>query len=257
MMKNGLTVLFATLLAATVAFGALGDVVASFAAPASNPLALARPTNVAYLWVYCNTSPYLTWRVHGTTGSIYGSWVTGSYTRGLTYEYGGYLYRGNTSTDYIYRCSSSNPTSIYSSYPAGHDMYSGLALEAGAGGSSPTAMYSSSPSPAYIWRHNYSTGSIYSSFAASIPCDPAWDYNNKLIWAGNYSTHYIYGYYANGSLVASFASPANYPWGLTYYGNYLWVSTTIGTNRIWQVHVPTFTSSISPASMGKIKAMYK
>ncbi|MEE8639461.1 MAG: hypothetical protein V3T41_03525 [bacterium] len=258
-MKRVLIIAAALALAGT-AFAALGQVVASFPAPANYPIALSVSANYqAYLWVYCNASPYRVYRLAGLTGSVYSSWVSprGSGTRGLSYHTGGNLWMGSYSTDYCYRCNPNNG-SVYASWPANHDMSGGLAIHGGAGGSSPTALFASDTSPRGIWRHHLTTGSILSSFAPSqIMCDLAWDYDNKLIWGGTYSTHYIYGFYTNGNLVASFRSPANNPWGLTYYGNYLWVSTTTGTNRIWRIHVPTFTQNIHPTSVGRVKAIFK
>lgn len=176
-----------------VAFAALGDVVNSFPAPASYPLALARANNDAYMWVYCNSSPYYIWRIHAETGSIQGSYASpfGSATRGLAYSYGGapggsYLWIGNYPTQVVAMCDY-NTGSIYASFSLGHSLY-GLAPEAtDDGGYNPQSLITTytSPSPGYCWRHHVTSGSLLSSFALTNSCyDVAWDWRNQIIWGG-------------------------------------------------------------------------
>lgn len=257
-MKKIVVITLALALAASAAFAALGSVIASFRAPANFPLALARPTNVTYLWVFTQTSPYNIYRVHGDTGSVYSSYVSfaGSSTRGLSYDWASTLWVGNSSNDYVYN--TYYPTgSIRASFPANHDV-SGLAVEGGAGGSNPQAIWCSTGySPYGVWRHHLTSGSIYMSFNPARPaCDLAWDYTNNLVWGGSYSNHYVYGYTTTGSLAASFPSPANYPWGLCYYNRVLWVAVTTPVHYIYKIDCP-INVNIAPSSIGKIKAMYE
>jgi hypothetical protein len=260
-----LTLAFA--LSASFAFGAFGDVVASFAAPANYPIALGVPGNyTSYLWAYCNTSPYRIYRMGGRTGSVYSSFVSprGSATRGLSYNYSGggglpsgsYMWMGSSTTDRIYRCNYNNG-SAYASIPANHDMYGGIAVMAtGDGGRAPTYMLSDDTSPRYIYRQSLTSGTIYSSFAPSMAIyDLAWDWRNGVIWTGS-SGNYIYAYRTTGARVGSMRIPANYPLAACYTSNYLWVGTTTGSHRIWMMHCPN-TLGVEPTSVGKIKSLYR
>lgn len=260
-MKKVLNILLVTSFAAS-GYAALGDVVASFPAPADFPLALARATNDSYMWVFCNTSPYNVYRISASTGSVYESFVlaSGTYTRGLTYEVGGYLYYGNYSTDYIYKVSYASPSSVISSYPAGGDMHGGLALQAtGDGGSGGTDIFWADDSPTTVTRLNRTTGSFVSSFSVLGCGDIAYDWRNEIVWGGTSSPGIIYGYSTSGSLITSFAAPSSYPFAMTYYGQYLWVGTTEGSipHHIFQIHCPVLNVNVTPSSLGKVKALYK
>ncbi len=263
-MKKVLVLALALALGAATASAYLGQIVASWPAPANYPIAATRANNSAYFWLYCNTSPYMIWRVHADTGSIQSSYVSPqrNYTRGLTYNYNGggglptgsYLWMGNYSTDRIYRCNYSTG-SAYASIPANHDMYGGLAVMATAdGGSSPTYMLSSDSSPAYTWRQSLTSGSIYSSFATPGVYDIAWDWRNGLVWQRNGTV--IYGRNTSGSVVASFSFTQGPALGFAYLGQYLWLGSTTGYHRVFKIHCPT-NVSVAPSSVGKVKALFK
>ncbi|MGD8719956.1 MAG: hypothetical protein PVH29_14190, partial [Candidatus Zixiibacteriota bacterium] len=140
-MTKMLLVIGATLALAGAAFGSLGSVVASWPAPGDFPVALARPSNPTYLWVFCRSEPYNIWRTDANNGSIYSSFVSprGHETQGLTYRYGGYLYVGDYDTDSCYVCDYTNG-SVHYSFELGHDLSGGMALECGAGGYNPQAL---------------------------------------------------------------------------------------------------------------------
>ncbi len=259
--------------AAGSAFGALGDVINSFPAPEAYPVALAVPRNYGmYLWVYCQTGRQRIYRVSGTTGSVYSSYTSpqGNYTRGLTFSYGGgvgvpvgdYLWMGNYQNDYVYRCRFWDG-SIYASFPAGHDMTGGLAAMAiNDGGQRPNFMASGQQTTRWIYRQSLTNGSIYSSFLAytsGAVHDLAWDWRNMIIWTGSPSPgNVVCGFRSTGSFVGSFTIPALYPRGFAYTSNILWVSTTLGSNRIWLFHCPyTPDFGVEPASMGRIKATFR
>lgn len=270
-MRRMFLVAVAAALSASFAWGALGDVVASFAAPANYPIAMAVPNNYTkFTWVYCNTSPYRIYRIDGNTGSVYDSFVSpqGNATRGLTYSYNGggglptgsYLWMGNYRQYYIYRCRYTDG-SVYASFPANASTINGLAVKATAdGGASPTCMLSSNADTERVYHKNLITGSIQSLWTASHHVyDLAWDWRNEIIWTGYYDD-VVYGYNPYGSIVASFTIPAYYPLGFAYTSNYLWVGTTLGSHRIWMIHCPLLTdgaSGIVPASIGRIKAAYR
>ncbi len=256
-------------IAAGAAFARIGDVVASFPAPANYPIALAVHGNYAsYLWVFCNTSPYRVYRVAGRTGSVFSSFVSpqGRYTRGLTYSWGGggglptgsYLWMGNYSTDRIYRCHYNNG-SVHASIPANHDMYGGLAVMALIdGGGKPSYMFSSDTSPRYIYRQSLTNGSIYASFAPSPAIyDLAWDWRNYVIWTGNAGNRVYALHRTTGSVVGSFPIPANNPRAFAYTSQYLWVGTTTGSHRIWMIHCPFQWNAIEPSSVGRVKALFR
>ena len=179
------------------------------------------------------------------------------HTRGLSYDWGTNLWVGNYSNDYIYRTDYRNG-SIRSFFLARHDMSGGLAIEGGRGGYDPQAIWASTTSsPTGVWRHHLTTGSIYRSFnPGRAACDLAWDYENELIWAGAAGSDFIYGYKTTGSVVASFHRPASYPWGMCYYERVLWIACTTPTHRIYKVDCP-INVSVTPTSVGNIKALYK
>ncbi|MGD8719315.1 MAG: hypothetical protein PVH29_10895 [Candidatus Zixiibacteriota bacterium] len=278
-MKKYLAVTAGLLLSASFAWGVLGEVVASFPAPADFPIGLARANNATFLFVYCNTSPYCVFQVDSRNGSVYSSFESpqGHATCGLTYSYGGggglpegsYLWMGNVDTRHIYRCNYSTG-SVYASFPAYTTTINGLAVKAiDSGGYCPTHMLSSNRDLDQVYYKDLLTGSNYGFFTPTHEVyDLAWDYKNQIIWAGGV-TDVVYGYNAIGSLVASFTVPAVAPVGLTYYPSYLWVGTTVGSHYIWKVHCPydpelnpdppdiDSNVNIEPESMGKIKAMYR
>lgn len=264
-MKRFLAVMAVTLCAAGLVWGALGQIVASYRAPATYPLALARPNNVTYTWIYCNSSPYNIWRINGDTGSIYSSYVKhGSSTRGMAYSYGGapggsYLWIANYSTDYVHMCNYGNG-STYRSWAAGHDPY-GLAPEATAdGGYNPQSIISTDTSPYYTWRHNPLTGSIIGSFSHGglYAYDCAWDWRNRLVWGGYGSPGVVRGWNLHGDLVASFTVPNTYPYAITYHGQYLYIGCTIPNHYCYKVHCPgNITTHLVPSSVGKVKAMFQ
>lgn len=257
-------------LAAGAALARMGDVVASFAAPANNPIALAAGGNTPpyYIYVYCHTSPYRIYKLDWRNGSVYSSFNSpqGSYTRGLTYSCdgggglpaGNYLWMGNYSTDRIYRCNPENG-SIYASVPANHDMSGGLAVTAiRVGGSSPTYMLSGDTSPRYVFRQSLTSGSVYSSFAPSQPLyDLAWEWPNRLLWGGN-TGNGVYAYTTTGSFIESFTMPVNNVIGLTYCPQYLYIGTTTGSHRIWVIHCPDNRwQAVHPSSLGRVKALFR
>ena len=270
-MKKTVVITLALALAASAAFGALGDVVASFPSPANYPIALGVPGNYTnFLWAYCNASPYRIYTMYGRTGSVTASYVSPftSATRGLTYSYNGggglptgsYLWIGNYSTDRIYRCNYNNG-SAYASIPANHDMYGGIAVSAtGNGGAAPTYMLSNDTSPARMYRQSLTSGSVYNSWATTTNVyDIAWDWRNQLVWTGQTGNR-VYGYRTNGSLVASFTIPNTYPLGFAYTTNYLWVSVTVGSpaHYIYMIHCPLVPNiNVTPTSVGKIKTLFK
>lgn len=239
-------------LAAGTAFAALGDVVSSFRSPSSELRGLARSDTV--LFALCYTSPNVVYRFHPVTGSIYGWWNTPRSTknRGLAFSEGGRVWVGCFENDYVYDCAAATG-SIRASWSAGHDPYGVAPHCTGDAGRGTTALFVADSQPGYIWRHNLSTGSILSSFRRGARWDVAYDHRNRFIWSP-WSSKVIYACNTSGSLVSSFVGPADEPTGLAYYGQYLFVGCTNG--YVYRVHCPGPVST-TPASLGKVKALYR
>ena len=239
--------------AAAISFAALGDVTASFLAPAPFPLAIEKGAADNALYIFSNTPPYLIWRTHALTGAVVASYPSprGTTTRGLSWL-GTDLIVGDDYNHYVYRFAAATG-SVYGSWPAGHDVQ-GLATDGLLGSGSRVFATSIYPYNR-VWSHT-TAGSVVASFEVDANTDCAWDYVNDLVWVNCTEDNYVKGFNIAGSLISSFAAPANVPWGLAFYGGYLWVGTTSGTHRIWRIHCPAFTS-ITPASLGRVKAIYQ
>ncbi len=252
-MKRIIILAFVTALVAGAALGGLGDVVSSFRAPSTELRGLARSNT--YLYAICYTTPNVIYRFNPDTGLIRGVWETPrpEYNRGLAFSWGGHLWIGCYQNDTVYDCNHLTG-SLNNSWSAGHDPY-GLAPQCtGDGGRGTTALFSSENLPGYTWRHRLSNGSILSSFQPGAGrWDIAYDHRNKLIWTPSYGG--IFGYRVNASRpVASFAPPATEATGMAYHGEYLFIGCTNG--YVYRVHCPG-TVPVSPASLGKIKALYR
>lgn len=237
---------------AAAAFAALGRVVASFPAPAAAPTALAR--SVDHLYALCSTPAYV-YKLDPANGSVLASYAApfGTYTKGLDYRYGGYLWFGNYDVDYVYQCDGANG-SVYASWPLRYDLGGGLACEGNQTQPGlPRAVLFSSHYPAAVWRQNLA-GSLISTFAtAERLAGLAWDYGNGFLWGCEEAAgSRVVAYDLGGTLAASFRAPAA-PAGLAYLGEYLWISG--GDDFIWQVECPG-DIGLAPASVGKVKALF-
>ncbi|MEE9456679.1 MAG: hypothetical protein V3W11_05985 [bacterium] len=255
-MRRAFYEILAVALAAMPASADLGQVVGSFSFPPGPGLGLARSN--ADLYVLAAGALNRVYRVNPASGSIRSSWtITWSPgSHGLAYSEPGYVWVGDLRDSYVYRAS---PTgSLYGSFavPA---LAQGLAPEAtGDGGAGTTALFTTRETPAQGFRHDLATGSILSSFSIPqpSPLDAAWDHRNLLLWLARGETPpFVYGFSTTGSVAASFAAPGRQPVGLTYYGQYLWV-TDNDNNRIYQVHCPTGIG-VEAASFGKVRALFK
>lgn len=89
----------------------------------------------------------------------------------------------------------------------------------------------------------------------------AWDYGNGWLWLPRGGIHpYYHAYDTHGSMVTSFPPPTavHIPRGLDYYGEYLWVSSrTLSDPHILIIHCPARYPAVTPASLGRIKALYR
>lgn len=256
------------LTAAGTAFAALGDVVASWPSPERNPLGLARGPDPSQMWVYCNEWPNYIYRVHSDTGLVYGSFLhdeAQKNVRGLSFSCGtpapysgNYLWVGDVENRCVYM---SDPATgrVYLSYSVA-SAPSGLAVEAtGDGGLAPKAMFTDENVKTHVWRLQLTTGSVMSSFsfASQYMHDIAYDWRNNLVWATWGREGDIVGCDPDtGSIVTSFPSPPGTPCAFTYHGEYLWIGTTKDYHCVYKVHCPA-DISVAPASLGRVKALFK
>jgi hypothetical protein len=257
------------LTAAGTAFGALGDVAASWLPPQMYPLGLACGPNPSQMWVYCNAYPNYIYRVHADTGSVYGSFLhpeAQNKVRGLSFSYGGpapysgsYLWVGDVENRCVYM---SDPATgrVYASYSTPFAP-NGLAVEAtGDGGLAPKAMFAEKAAVGgYVYRLQLTTGSIMSSFLIDSPYvkDLAYDRRNDLVWMTWEKEGPVVGCDpATGSVVASFPGPRGHLGGFTYCGEYLWIGTSVNDYYVYKVHCPG-DIAVAPASLGRVKALFK
>jgi hypothetical protein len=254
--------LFAATLAALFGSSAadayLGQVVSSFPGPHVNLRGLGRSGN--YLHVLAYSVPNYVYNCHPTTGSVYSSWPTPrTYgNMGLDYSEGGHVYVGCITNDHVYDCDRANG-SIYRSWNAGHDPRGIAPLCTGDGGAGTTGIFTYDDSPNTCFLHNL-TGSRLSSFPLThrYEFDMAYDHRNRLFWKYYWTSGpgRIYGYSATSgqARLYFYAPPGGTAYGLAYYGQYLWTAHHNG--YIYIVHCP-FPVTIAPASLGKVKAVFK
>ena len=257
-MRKASLVAVATLCAAGAAFGALGDIVGSFRV--SNQCAgLA----ISSRYLYSNDySPGVIYLVHRTTGSVYSTFnsVHTSNSRGLAFD-GNYLWQNKAYTIpyQTYRTSAATG-SIYASYPLPTGTTHGVAPRATADyGAGTNALFQSDYRYDQIYVMTLA-GSITSSFSVPSTCmmyEIAYDWRNKLVWGAMNAISGqvpIWGVNTAGSIVVSFGVPITYSYGLTYAGEYLWAGNLAGW--IYRIHCPVVVG-VKPASMGKVKAMFR
>jgi hypothetical protein len=257
-MKKIVIVALASLLTVSVASAYLGEIVASYRIPApGTPCGVG--VAVGDLYVLTDNSLNMVYRLSRDTGSVIGSFPTpyGFGNRGLCYSTGGHVWIGCIPKGHVYNCYGATG-SVFGSWSAGQDPWGLAPFATGDGGAGTTAIFSRDSSPNLVKRHHMTTGSVYASFPLqhSSIFDFAYDFRNKLFWADYNSPPAIYGYSAtNGSVVASFPRPYAGPgYGLAYSHSYLWIA--MSNHYIYKVKCPGGVG-ISPASMGKIRAIYK
>jgi hypothetical protein len=243
----------AALVAAGAANAGLGDVISSF--PLTGIImAHAVAWNGQYLAVTnYHYSGDRMWRHYTTTGSLVGSFdpPRGPYSP-VQYgaEFDGTYYWGSDlfQQKYVYRFTTQGST--ISSFPAPDP--SGIAWDG-----------------SHLWimslyggtvRQYTTEGSVVKSFnVAPINAgyDMAWD--GTYLWCANRPTagpYYVFSFTTDGSVVASFASPGTFTTGCGCDGRYLWLSDNSGSKHVYQVDAE-LTHDVAPASVGKIKALYR
>jgi hypothetical protein len=266
-MKGIRLLVMVAVVSAAPAAAYLGEVVASFNAPANLPSALAASGDSVYVYCYGRFAPpwFYIFRLDSSTGSRLDAFQSPfeNYTSGLGYEYGGYLWISRYNPAYVARCNASTG-SVYSSFPVTqHSLGGGIACQGDpTRPGTLTAIISCGASPYLCTRHR-TTGSLLGSFAtAPRYYDPAWDYRNGVIWFPAYETptRRVYAYTTAGSLAASFALPSSsyVPGGAAYAENYLYVSNTGNPPYIvYKIHCPSIWQRVTGTSIGRVKALFR
>jgi hypothetical protein len=238
-------------LLASPASAAFGDVVASFRAPAAEPMALAWADG--QLYCYCNTGQYRIWKINPSTGNAVGSFVftdTGKETGGLAHD-GRYFWAGNNAENRIYRFEWRG--SAVSSFKPGWNVARGLAW-------SGFHLWGTQEGGTWAYRFYQMRfdGKVVRSFISYyVLYDLAWD--GRYLWTPEYDrvgqrTRIVALNVAKGGLVAAFTPPADNPRGATFDGTYLWVSTLADNGWLWKIDIQGV--SVEPASLGRVKALF-
>ncbi len=268
-MRKSILIALALALIAGTASATMGQLVSSFPnIGTSSHYGLAADANYLYSFYYYSTWRYPIIRMRRTTGAFVSSYpmpgattIYPQYNRSISYDGTGRIYANNYSRRYVHRFTASSGASISTwTWPTTMPYRYSLCVDH-KGTSAGTNIYQ-----AYydgVWYKSSLTGSLKDSWRTGVynyAFDMAWDYGNNVIWYGNYSTEFIYACNTRGSIIKSWGLPthANDPYGIAYWGNYLYVSTISGSPNeyIWVYHCPR-TLGLAPASVGKVKALFK
>jgi hypothetical protein len=270
-LRKSLLVLMAVVSTAGSAMAAFGDLMASFpnqpASGTASHYGLAADAN--YLYSYYYTTGYQCYVMLRSNGSLVSSYECplgttspNYYWRGVENDGTGNLNWINYSLTIVARARASDG-SLVSSWTYGTGTR--YAVCSNHTGTSAGTYFYTNYYTGDFWTHN-SSGSEISSW--SLPFytynyDLEWDWNNKLMWAANYSTDWIYGIDpVKEEMVRSFRHPEQASisscYGIAYWPPYIYVSNSGGTpdEYIWVFHCPN-NVSITPASIGKVKALYR
>ena len=255
-MKRGSLVLLvaAAALAAAGAYAGIGSVISSFPIT-GNIMAHGVAWNGQYLAVtnYHGAGDRM-WRHYTTAGSLVGSFDP---PRGpnspVQYgaEFDGKCYWGSDlwQQKYVYRFTTQGST--ISSFPAPNP--SGIAWDG-------SHLWIISRSSGGTVRQYTAAGSVMGSFSVAAITngyDMAWD--GKYLWCANRPStgpYYIFRFTTQGSVLASFAAPGTFTTGCGCDGRYLWLSNNSGARHVYQVDAE-LTPNVAPASVGRIKALFR
>ena len=263
---NRTIILGVTLALAAAAWGYLGEIVASYPCPEKrNAYAMSVGDRYVYLYITWAFHVYRMDRWSGSVVSSYAPEVSGTIA-GMAFEQGPYLWMHNQgyAPVWLNRCNEATG-SIYSSVPIITQPCSSIDFETPRGQPVPVRSVLMAVSLGIYGMHlmRFTTaGSFISSFKTETTwSDVAWDYGNAWMWLPrDIYNPYFYAFDTNGSFVASFAptTAAHVPRALDYYGEYLWVSSdTLSDPHVLVIHCPVLHPTVSPASVGRIKALYR
>jgi hypothetical protein len=232
----------------THADSGIGSIVTSFDSPEDKPCGLAwQGSGSGYIWVACRSND----RIYQcrTNGSVIRNFRSGhsGFTYGLAAgQIGGtwYIWSLGYNPGLIRRFTTSGTQvgsfPVYANPPAGYPY--GLTFR------STTYLYESGWNCRRIFHMHSTTGSVYGSFPV-----PSTLWVVRRASTGPREVHKVD---LSGSFITSF-NVAGYgdPSGCAFDGNNVWISFTTPTNM-----VIAFTggyTSVSPLSLGRVKALFK
>jgi hypothetical protein len=255
MKKRLSTVLAVAGLTAVGAEAYLGQIEASFRSPAGTTTrGLARADG--YLYAVDGTDRGIIYRMKPDTGEVYDWYIVnwGGLNSGLAFSAPSYLWVGCVSTDVVYRTRAFTG-SVYSSWGAGHDPFGIAPRSTGDGGKGTNHVFTTDNLPDFMFTH-WLNGNVVNSFPLRTRSrfDCAFDWRNNLLWRG--AGNYVYAHTPTGSIAASFPSPAEAPWGLTYYNRRLWIACQ-ADGYIYRVLCPKDFFAVEPGSVGRVKALFR
>jgi hypothetical protein len=261
------------LITAGPALAKMGDLLASFPAPGPNQhYGLAADANYLYTHHSSSVGSWPIFIIDRRNGSFVGSYrspfygvTPGNYNcfRGMSYEGGGYIWATNYAYDIVIKFRASDGSFISSWGTAfGTKRTYGICARNSKLGSGTLRGFNISEyyPPHRIWSFSTS-GSLVSSFQACAAADLAWDVWDHLVWAADVTDGYVYGYSPTGRLLSSWSwrvrPTINNAFGVAHSRSYLYVLTTSGTpdEYIWVFHCVTM--DVEPASIGRVKALYR
>ncbi len=228
-----------------------GSVVSSFPVKAEClPAALAH--NGAYV-VSSDPASFSDgrWKVWSEQGSIISSFLPPEWEEihdGATFD-GTYYWGSSNKQNTVFRLTTTG--SVVSSFPQSYTY--GLTWDGHYLWTSDTV------SSGKMLRRHTTAGSVVSSFNVpqpiSLACDLGWD--GVYLWAPD-SRGYIYRLTTTGSVAASFAPPGRRTSGCAFDGAYLRLSAYPGSGPwyIYKIDVGP-APAVSPASFGKVKALFR
>jgi hypothetical protein len=256
-MKKAIVFAALAALAASVTYAALGEVLASWQAPVSyrdtiNGVACEG----VYIWLKDEYSNYGNVYKCTTAGSVIREisfpYRPTTYSYGLTFD-GEYLWTIYRDTHHGPKCDNYEKYTTTGSHAGGFGVnpYSfttqGLTWDSG-------YIYTDRwwPRPPHVEKYTTS-GTLVATFRITIDVDDDMAYYKRQLWYC--SDHIVFGVTLNGSIVGSFNAPGGWASSTAFDGQYLW---TIDRNEPqWVYKVDIDVVDVAPASVGRVKALYR
>ena len=231
------------LLAATSVFAGTLNVVSSFASQKTWRKGL--DYNGGYIY---STSNYSDNNIHiyTTIGSLVGSIPSPAGSMDQKWD-GSYIWLCTYSPAMVYRLTSTG--SIVTSFSGPAAGY-GLAWTG-------TYLYYSSTSGNMIWRLT-TTGSVVTSFSSGCSFVGGLDYDGTNLWVADWPSSgggWLRYMTTTGSIIDTFSTPSSTrPSGVCWDGTYVWYNDY---NVAYVFRASVQPSGIAPASVGKVKALFR
>jgi hypothetical protein len=253
----------AALCAGGLCYAKMGELVASFPAPKSFVGLAADADNLYSLAV---ATIYVLDKGTGSIKVTYPTLFT-HHNLGLGYEGGGYLHFSNSWYELVVKIRASDGSLISTWTPEPVVNPGGLCVandKENPGTADGIFFHGRIGGESYIFFFT-TTGSFITLYQPDYrpSTDLAWDYRNEYIWYGYYggATDSVVGITPDNSVVNKWPVPrgVEHPNGIAYYGEYLYVCTTRGVpgSYVWVYHCPKGSPSVEPASLGRVKALFR